>query len=305
MKISILTPDSFWPNVAAMKISAFHKRSIGDEVFLNFPLIKADFTYASILFSQTSDPYADLIGGPKYPESKLDPQIEAMKPDYSLYPRLDYSIGYTHKACPRSCDFCVVPKQKNKDTHYSIWTFHDQRFKKIGLLNNNTFADLQWRDTFREIWDANLTFIDLSGFDLRLMTEESADYIAKTKIQGKIHIAWDFIEHEHEILRGISYLLSADISPHKIFCYVLMGFNTTEEEDLYRLRKLREFNILAYAMPYNGDKSKFPKKFIWAINRPLLNRKLDFSGKTYKSVTRQFWRKGGKILYYENIKEIF
>ena len=79
-------------------------------------------------------------------------------------------------------------------------------------------------------------------------------------------------------------------------CYLLMGYNTTEEEDLYRLRRLREINILAYAMPYEGDKSKFPPKFIWAINRPLLNKKLDFSGKTYESVTKQFYRKEGKII---------
>src|SRR4030067_3255639 len=106
MKINILTPDSLKPNLAAMKISAFHK-NIGDEVFLNFPLIKADFTYASVLFSQTPNPIADQVGGPKYPESRLDPVIDAMQPDYLLYPKLDHSIGYTYKACPRSCDLCV------------------------------------------------------------------------------------------------------------------------------------------------------------------------------------------------------
>lgn len=297
MKISILTPDtsSKYPNLAAMKISAYWK-SQGAEVSLDFPIARADYTYASVLFSKTPDPITDEVGGPKYPEVKLDSKIDAMKPDYSLYPWLDYSIGYTYKACPRSCDFCVVPKQKNEEQHYSIWTFHDERFKKIGLLNNNTLADLYWRETFQEIWDAGLTIIDLSGFDLRLMTEESAEYIAKTKIQGSIHMAWDFIEHEVEVLRGIDYLVNAGVRPGKLMCYVLMGYNTTEEEDLYRLRVLKERGILAYVMPYEGNKAKFPPKFIWSINRPLLNRKLDFSGKTYESVTRQFWRKGGKII---------
>lgn len=295
MKVSILTPDSLRPNLAAMKISAFHK-SIGDEVYLNFPLINAEFTYASVFFRWTEDPNADLIGGSKYPEIKLDSSIDIIKPDYSLYPEIEYSLGYTYKACPRSCDFCVVPQQKNEETHYSIWAFHNEQFKKIGLLNNNTLADIYWRETFHEIWDAGLALVDLSGFDLRLMTEESAEYLAKTKITGQLHVSWDFIEHELEVLRGFKYLLKAGIRPGKIMCYVLMGYNTTEEEDLYRLRRLREINILAYAMPYEGDKSKFPPKFIWAINRPLLNKKLDFSGKTYESVTKQFYRKEGKII---------
>jgi hypothetical protein len=298
MKINILTPDTLKPNLAAMKISAFHKIN-GDEVYLNFPLINADFTYASILFSWTPDPYADLIGGPKYPESKLDPAIDTMKPDYLLYSGLDHSIGYTYKACPRTCNFCVVPKQHNDEKHYSIWTFHNPRFKKIGLLNNNTFADFQWRETFHEIWDAKLTLIDLSGFDLRLITEESAEYISKTRIQGQIHVAWDFIEHEDEVIRGLNYLLDAGIRAGKITCYLLMGYETTEEEDLYRLCRLREKGILAYAMPYEGNKLKFPPKFIWAINRPMLNKKLDFSGKTYESVTKQFWVKHGRILKTE------
>ena len=287
MKINILTPDGLWPNLAAMKISAFHQ-SIGDEVFLNFPLIMADFVYASILFSQTSDPAADLIGGPKYPESRLDPDIDTMKPDYSLYPKLDHSIGYTYKTCPRSCDFCVVPKQKNEDRHYSIWTFHDERFKKIGLLNNNMLADFHWRESFHEIWDAKVTLLDLSGFDLRLMTEESAEYIARTRIQGQIHVAWDFMEHEVEVLRGLNYLLSAGINISKITCYVLMGYNTTEYEDIYRLRVLKDKNILAFAMPFK--KEKFPPKFLRAINKPQVQRGLDMNGSTYEHITRQVRR---------------
>ena len=180
MKINIMT-DSLRPNLAAMKISAWHKAN-GDDVFLNFPLCKADFTYASILFSWTPDPYADLIGGSKYPAIKLDSEIDAMKPDYDLYPAIDYSLGYTYKACPRTCDFCVVPKQNNDDKHYSIWTFHDSKFKRICLLNNNIFADFLWKETFEEIIESDLIFIDVSGIDLRLLTEQMASYLRKIRI---------------------------------------------------------------------------------------------------------------------------
>ena len=133
MNISILTPDGKQPNLAAMKISAWHKAQ-GDHVELNMPLLPSDFTYASVLFSWTQDPIADLIGGPKYPSIKLDPEIESMKPDYTLYPDIDYSLGYTYRACPRTCDNCIVPLQNNSEDHYSIFDFHEKRFNKICLL---------------------------------------------------------------------------------------------------------------------------------------------------------------------------
>ena len=140
VKINLLAPDSNMSNLACMKISSYHKAK-GDEVTFNFPLQPADYTYASILFSWTPDPYANMIGGSKYPQIFLPDDINKCFPDYSLYPNLDYSLGYTYRACPRKCWFCVVPLQCQDKTHYSISTFHNPKFKKICLMNNNTLAD--------------------------------------------------------------------------------------------------------------------------------------------------------------------
>lgn len=255
MKLSILTPDSKIPNLAAMKISAFHK-SIGDEVYLDFPIARSEFTYASILYSWTPDPIADLVGGSKYPKTKLDSKIDSMKPDYLLYPTIDYSLGYTYKACPRTCDFCIVPKQNNDEKHYSIWDFHDSKFKKICLLNNNTLADLNWRETFEELLDADLIVID-HGYDARLITEESADYLARIRFDNYLHIAWDFPEHEKEIMQGIKYLKQAGIK--NLMCYVLIG-NTTHEEDLYRVLKLQSLGVDPFVMPLD-KRNRYQRRF--------------------------------------------
>ncbi len=61
MLINIYTPDSRIPNLAAMKIASYHKQ-LGDKVTLNFPLIKADLSYASVLFQWTPDPIDRLTG---------------------------------------------------------------------------------------------------------------------------------------------------------------------------------------------------------------------------------------------------
>jgi hypothetical protein len=56
LKIGIIDADLLdngtrHPNLALMKISAWHKKA-GDSVMLNAPVFPADYTYASILFEK-------------------------------------------------------------------------------------------------------------------------------------------------------------------------------------------------------------------------------------------------------------
>jgi hypothetical protein len=248
-------------NLALMKISAWHKAQ-GNEVTLNMPIMPCDYSYASILYEKNINLFnADEYGGPAFPEMRLQHDIETMKPDYSLYD-IDYSLGYAYRPCFRGCEFCKVKDMNHPDTkHHSIWEFHDSRFKKICLLNNNTFADNRWKETFNEIWDADLTVIDENGYDLRLMTEEKADTLKRTKFQGKIHYAWDRVQDEYQIIEGLK------IAP-KGHVYVLIGYNTTEEQDLYRVQKIIDHGHDPYIMPYHQSKKekrfkRFVDSFMW------------------------------------------
>lgn len=265
MKISLLT-DAPKHNLALMKLSSFHKANC-DEVFLNMPIIQADYTYASMLFEKNiNDFIADEYGGPAIKNSCLPEYIEAMKPDYDLF-NLDYSIGYTFRPCFNSCGFCKVPKMNHPDIdHHSIWDFHDSKFKKICLLNNNTFQDPEWRETFQEIWDAGLTVIDENGYDLRLIDDEKSSALKKTKWQGSIHFAWDRMQDETLIVEGLKALRRHKISGSRI--YVLIGYNTTEQEDLYRCEVIRQHKQDPYIMPYNQTKpekrfKRFIDSFMW------------------------------------------
>jgi len=241
MNISLLT-DAPVHNIALMKISAWHKAN-GDRVDLNMINTGADITYGSWLYEHTY--CADINGGPVYPGVKLDDKFEQMKPDYDLY-GLDYSIGYTWRYCPNCCEFCIVPQQGNTKEHHSIWDFHDSKFKKICLLNNNTFSDPQWLDTFQQIWDAKLKVIDQNGYDLRLLTEDKADALYKTKWDGYLHFAWDLMKNEAAILRGLSL-----VKNRNVVVYVLTGYNTTLDEDIYRCQKIHDFGFDPFIMPYN------------------------------------------------------
>ena len=245
MRVNLIT-DAPKHNLVLMKISAYHK-SVGDKVYLN-GVGAFDKTYGSWLFKDSPKGVCDIEGGPG-----IDPTIRLFgfddyKPDYSLY-GLDFSLGYTWSYCPRNCPFCIVPKQNNPKEHRSIWEFHNPKFDKICLLNNNTFSDPQWRDTFQEIWDANLTVLDENGYDLRLITEEKADALKRTRFNGRIHYAWDLMDSERQVLTGLS------LAPRGMV-YVLIGYNTVEEEDIYRCQKIHDLKHDPYIMPYNRSKNE-------------------------------------------------
>ena len=264
MKISLLT-DAPKHNLALMQLSAWHKQR-GDQVTLNMPIIPADYTYASVLFEKNRNLFiADNYGGPAFKDSVL-PIGRDLKPDYNLFD-LGYSLGYTFRPCFRKCGFCKVPEMNHPDKeHHSIWDFHDPKFKKICLLNNNTFFDNQWRETFEEIGGADLTVIDENGYDLRLLNDEKAFVLKHTKWANKLHFAWDDIEDEKEIVRGLELLKKYKIN--NVHIYVLIGFDTTLEQDLYRCQKLVDFGYDPYIMPYSQNKEekrfkRFINTFMW------------------------------------------
>lgn len=261
MKISLLT-DAPKHNLALMKISAWHKRQ-GDEVILNMPLWKADKTYASILFDWNRRKYvADIYGGVglDVPNSvDLFCPSNGIYPDYTLFGQMDYSLGYTFRFCPRSCNFCKVSKVETDKSHHSIWEFHDSKFKKICLLNNNTFFDPQWKQTFEEIWDANLSVIDENGYDLRLLDDEKTDALKKTKFNGGIHFAWDRMEDEQQIIRGLKLLNKYHLRSTSNMVYILIGYDTTPDEDIYRCQVINDYGLVTYPMPF--VKNEYTKRF--------------------------------------------
>jgi hypothetical protein len=262
MRVSLLT-DAPNHNLALMKLSAYHKHK-GDMVTLNNQMEKADYTYASILFAWNKNSYiADEYGGIQFPDKILPRNIEYSAPDYTLYD-MDYSLGFTFRPCYRRCDFCLVKTLKYPDTrHHSIYEFHNKEFKKICLMNNNTFLDPLWKETFQEIWKEKLIVME-HGMDLRLMDEEKADAIKKTKFDGRIHFAWDRMRDENFIRRGLEF-----IKPYKIEArvYVLSGYDTTWEQDLYRCQILIDFNQVPYIMPFkDGGMTTQVKNYINSLD---------------------------------------
>lgn len=271
--VASLFTDAPKHNLALMKISTYHKER-GDDVYLNFPLAPADYTYVSLLFEHSVSDFAgDFVGGPAYFDRAsnsysgmlLPEHIADCRPDYDLF-HIDFSLGYSFRPCFRNCSFCKVGGMPQPDNaHHSIWEFHNSRFNKICLLNNNTFLDKQWRETFQEIWDANLTVVDENGYDVRLIDEEKAEALKQTKFTGKLHFAWDRMQDESAILSGISVLKKYKIRGS---FYVLVNYDTTIQEDIHRCQVLKDSGFDFYIMPYGGSVEgkkfkRFCDSFMW------------------------------------------
>jgi len=264
MRVKLLT-DAPKHNLALMKISAYYKAK-GDEVWLGTPQEPCDLSYGSWLFRQSYP--TDIAGGPAVdPQIKLRPEIDNTFPDYSLYPGLDYSVGATWLYCPRSCGFCVVPKQNNPQIHRSIYEFLHPDFKKVSILNNNWLSDPQWLDTFEEIWAEGLTVIDDNGFDLRLLDEDKVKAIKLTKFDGLIHWAWDCMEDREQIIKGLELVAEYGVRSRSAV-YVLTGFDTTLEQDIHRCDVINKMGFDPFVMVYNNKTSpKYLRQFRRMINR--------------------------------------
>lgn len=251
----------YWPNLALMKLSAWHKKQ-GHEVTLNGP--KADLNYVSCVFTKRKAEATRLVeyfgdkvkfGGSGFGDYSvnLSNEIELITPDYTLYPDFEFSIGFTSRGCIRRCPFCIVPDKEGKIREHSKLSDF-VRHKKVVLIDNNFLASPAWEDKLIEMIDRDLAVDFNQGLDIRLMNERMAELLAKLKPE-KIRFAFDDIKVEKKIVKGIKLLKSAgyDISFHNVMSYVLVGYNSTIEEDIYRCELLHGLGVLSYVMVYEGS----------------------------------------------------
>lgn len=274
--IGLIHKGGALPNVALMRLSAYHKAQ-GDTVLLNAtPLDQPERVYISTLFTWRRkdvaalaahfSPFADVqIGGSGWDLAlKLPPEVDTFAPDYDLY-GIDYGMGYSSRGCIRHCAFCPVPKMEGSIREdQAIGRLLNPRSNKLMLLDNNFFAS-DWRPKVAEIERRGLRVDWPQGNDIRLLTPEIAATLWHLHERGQIwgneftkrgwlHFAWDLPSNDartEEVSAGIRHLLAAGFGPNHLRFYVLIGFpGYSVEEELHRVTTLHAFGIEPYVMVY-------------------------------------------------------
>lgn len=259
-RIGIVDVDGHnFPNFALMKISAYHKAQ-GDIVEWADPLFGGgyDKVYMSKIFTFSPDyPYefdCEVVkGGTGYDiKSRLPIEIEASPAmDYTIYPDCEYSLQFFSRGCIRKCPFCLV-KEKEGHIHPVQPVELNPNGKWIEVLDNNFFANPDWKKSIEYLLNAGQQ-IKLHGVDIRIMTEEQAYWLNRLRLKGNIHIAWDLpaLDLTQKLQEVTKY-----IKPHKLTCYVLVGYNSTIEQDMFRIDTLRRFGICPFVQPYRDYENK-------------------------------------------------
>lgn len=266
MNIGLLDVDNTaYPNLALMKISAFHKKK-GDFVeFAKFG--DYDILYKSKAFTFTKEPkiklysYKELfVGGIGFNFSTLPKEVEHICPDYSLY-QCTSAYGFLTRGCSNKCPWCIVPsKEGNIKPNADIDEFLGGMSSAI-LMDNNVLASQHGLNQIQKIVDKKIKIDFNQGLDARIIAENKdiAKLLAKVRWLSPLRMACDSKGQMNSIEKATNLLRKYGAKPSNYFVYVLIK----EIDDAYdRVIFLKNLKLDPFAQPYRDftKDSKVDKK---------------------------------------------
>lgn len=292
MKVGLIDVDSHhFPNLALMKISAYHKAR-GDTVEWWWGFGAYDRVYMSKVFDDSYTPDQPepinakevIKGGTGYGlDNALPYEIEHTAPDYSLYSDLTEgtAYGFLTRGCPNGCPFCIVSQKEGlkseKVADLREWWSGQ---KNIVLCDPNILACREHMDLLEQL-AASGAWVDINqGLDARLLTRENIEVLKTIKIK-EVHFAWDLMKNSKRIIAGLNlWKRYGKKNKHGKWgtVYVLVNFNTTMAENLYRIYKLRDMGFDPYVMIYSKPTAPQEIRYLqrWCNNKMIFRACPDF-----------------------------
>lgn len=308
MKIGLIDVDGHrFPNLALMRISAYHKAQ-GDEVvwwwsdFEHYDIVYMSKIFSDAYSKDKPEPMnADKIikGGTGYcislgadgkehfDQSKntpLPPEIEKMFPDYSIYPQFDFAVSMTSRGCPRGCGFCHVAAKEGRCAVKvaNVSDFWNGQ-KEIKVLDPNITACRDKRDLFKQYRETGAACDFTQGLDIRLIDDDDIADINAMKLKN-VHFAWDNPQQDlRESFRR--YTERATHKPKGRYgtVYILTNYESCTlrehvDRALFRIYSVAEMKFDPYLMIY--DKPHAPtalkKMQRWCNNKRIFGAEPDF-----------------------------
>ena len=280
MKIRLTQLDGSLPNLALMKLSAWHKAqghavTFTRQAHRDMLEPEYDLVYGSAIFAFTrpkierflADWPAAILGGSYDPSNAR--RVEQITGnfsglDYSLYPDFQPSIGFTQRGCRFNCEFCSVPVREGKAasvaTIADIWRGPGHA-KKLHLLDNDFFGQpkQEWKARIAEIREGGFKVCFNQGINIRVITPEIAAAVASVEYRDdrfaerRIYTAWDSLGDKALFFRGVHLLEAAGVPPRHLRVYMLTGFapNETTEAVRQRFDAMAGLGIEPYPMVFD------------------------------------------------------
>lgn len=267
MKVALIDVDSKIPNLALMKLSAWHRQR-GDLLVIEGDV---DVAYASKVFTYTEEkqlPEGVTRGGSGWDLGTCLPEgIEHTCPDYTLY-GIDYSMGFLTRGCDRKCPWCIVPEKEGRlRAHADFAEF--LRHDRVVFLDNNVLGHAHGIAQIEKLAGVGVKVDFNQGLDARLIDDGVARRLARLRWWKPVRLACDTQGSMKEVQRAVALLRYHNCTPMRYRCYVLVR---EVEDALERVKFLKGLRVDAFAQPYRDRKGTPPtgeqRHFARWVNHP-------------------------------------
>jgi len=314
--------DSYIPNLALMKISAFYKNQ-GYKVKLSNQVkyIRADKYFGSAVFHNEhtklkikalySEFGSDIqIGGSGYClKQKLPDEIDSCFPDYKLYNHNKYALGFLTRGCNKRCVFCLVSRKEGRLNH-SYADFEDfvpKHQKNVMLLDNNLLASENSTEILEKIIRRKYYVNFSQSLDIYRLTNRNVELLRKVNSVNSrftypmIYFSCNSVRQAKQFYTRENLLRS--FGREAVTVIIMFGYNTRLSEDYAMLMMAKKLGLVPFVQQYKpvpGIPSKLPEDYfdmdLDEIAAIKFRRNGQNNEKFLKYVNRLYFQKYGK--YY-------
>jgi len=227
-----------------------------------------------------------------------------------------YSIGFLTRGCVRKCPFCVNKSISQVYDYSNLSDFTDPNRPYIYLWDDNFLASKNWKKLLLELQNTNKQFQFRQGLDIRLINEEKASMLAKSKYHGDFIFAFDQIKDKELITNKLKIWKKHTKKTTKL--YLFCGYELSDDESLIndililfeRIEVLMKFGCLAYVMRHEDYRTHRLANIYVQIarwcNQPQFYKKMSFKEFIDRN---QYWmktdRKSTSLKTYEDFTATF